>query len=272
MRRGPAGINPAARLVTFSMSGALSEIFSLPISNRIAVDPRQIRCVAFDAVGTLIHPSPPAAEAYHRYAVKFGSRLPGEEIARRFRSAFRATERGDIDGVIDALAPRLATSEEIEFRRWKAIVTQVIDDIADGEGCFADLFRHFSLPESWGCFGDVGETLERLRCGGIRIALASNFDGRLHAVSDGIPEIRDIACRVVSSEVGFRKPSREFFAALLAKCDCQPGELLMVGDDRENDSDGAGAAGIPAVLINRQSPTAADEIGSLLDLPAWLGM
>jgi len=254
------------------MSCALSEGSSLPISNRIAADPRRIRCVAFDAVGTLIYPSPSAAEAYHRFAVKFGSRLPAEEIARRFRAAFRATERGEIDGGNDGQPHRLATSEEIEFQRWKAIVTQVIDDIADGDACFADLFRHFALPASWGSFGDVAETLERLRRGGIRIALASNFDGRLHIVSDGIPEIRDISCRVISSEVGYRKPSPEFFAALLEKCECRSDELLMVGDDRENDSDGAGTIGIPAVLINRRSPPAADEIGSLLDLPRWLGL
>lgn len=250
----------------------MSEAFSLPISNRIAVDPRRIRCIAFDAVGTLIHPSPPAAEAYHRFALKFGSRLPADEIARRFRAAFRATERGDIDGHDSSPSPRLTTSEEIEFQRWKSIVTRVIDDIADCDGCFADLFRHFALPESWGCFSDVAETLERLRRGGIRIALASNFDGRLHAVSDGIPEIRDISCRVISSEVGYRKPSPEFFAALLARLDCRPEELLMVGDDRENDSDGAGISGIPAVLINRRSPPAADEIANLLDLPRWLGL
>jgi putative hydrolase of the HAD superfamily len=244
----------------------------LPISNGIPVDPRQIRCVAFDAVGTLIHPSPPAAEAYHRFAVKFGSNLPAEEIARRFRAAFRATERGDIDGDDFSRAPRLATSEEIEFQRWKRIVTEVIDDIADCEGCFADLFRHFSLPESWGCFSDVAETLERLRRGGIRIALASNFDGRLHAVSDGISELRDVTCRVISSEVGYRKPSPQFFEAMLSRLNCRSDELLMVGDDRENDSEGAAVAGIPAVLINRKSPPAVDEIATLLDLPRWLGL
>src|SRR5690349_15660882 len=113
---------------------------SLPIANRIAVDPGRIRCVAFDAVGTLIHPSPPAAEAYYQFALKFGSRLPADEIARRFRSAFRATERGDIDGDGREQLPRLVTSEKIEFQRWKTIVSQVVDDIADCNGCFDDLF------------------------------------------------------------------------------------------------------------------------------------
>jgi putative hydrolase of the HAD superfamily len=245
---------------------------TLPIANRREVDPGRIRCIAFDAVGTLIHPTPPAAEAYFQFARRHGSQLSADLIATRFRAAFRATERGDIDGVASPPEKYLATSEAIEYERWRSIVAAVIDDIPSTDECFAELFAHFADPASWKSFDDVTPTLSRLRAGGIGIALASNFDGRLHAVCQEMTELRDVTCRVVSSEVGFRKPSPQFYAALLATLECAPDELLMVGDDRENDSEGASFAGIPAILVNRKGAPAVDEISSLLDIPRWLGL
>ena len=44
----------------------------------------KIRGVLFDAVGTLIYPDPPVAEAYRSIGRRFGSRLSVEQIAARF--------------------------------------------------------------------------------------------------------------------------------------------------------------------------------------------
>lgn len=226
-----------------------------------------IRCVAFDAVGTLIEPEPPAVVVYHQVAQRHGSRLGAEEIARRFRSSFLETERGDL-GKPERV--RLATSEALERTRWQTIVTSVIDDVADRDACFEELFVHFARAGAWRCFSDVPGALDALERSGIGAILASNFDGRLHTVCDGIPELRGITTRVISSEVGFRKPSREFFSALVSAAGCRPEELLMVGDDRINDRDGARDAGIPALLVNRRSTRHEDELGSLSELTAWL--
>lgn len=234
----------------------------------MSVDARsRIRCVAFDAVGTLIHPQPAAAEAYALVARRFGSRLGGEVIASRFRRKFRETEQGDLNGPEEL---RLATSESVERERWRSIVTTVIDDIGDPEGCFAELFEHFQRPESWRCFDDVSATITSMQAMGLELAVASNFDGRLHRVCDGLPVVSGLTCRIVSAEVGYRKPSPRFFEALLARMGCEPDELLMVGDDRENDWEGARRAGVPAVLINRRGEPGPGEIRRLTDLTHWL--
>ena len=39
-----------------------------------------VRAVFFDAVGTMIHPDPPAATVYARVGRRFGSRLPAEAV------------------------------------------------------------------------------------------------------------------------------------------------------------------------------------------------
>jgi FMN phosphatase YigB (HAD superfamily) len=59
-------------------------------------------------------------------------------------------------------------------------------------------------------------------------------------------------CRcVISSDCGFRKPSRQFFFELLKHACVSPSEVLMIGDSVVNDFYGATAAGMQAVLLDR---------------------
>ena len=222
------------------------------------------RWIAFDAVGTLIRATPPAGEIYHRVGRQFGSRLAAEEIARRFGQALRDSDAGDSERV-DATA-RLVTSESREKQRWQEIVAAVIDDVTDTAACFAELFEHFARSGSWSCFDEVPVALAELQAKGFRLAIASNFDSRLHAVCDGLAALREIDLRIISSEVGCRKPGRAFFEALVARTGCKSSEVLMVGDDAANDIAGARKAGLGAILINRRGSAAAGEIGNLVEL------
>jgi putative hydrolase of the HAD superfamily len=224
---------------------------------------RRYQCIAFDAVGTLIHPTPPPGEVYFQVGRRFGSRLSADDIARRFKQAFRDSETADFKG---AFGLRLATSEARENERWRQIVGTVIDDITDSTGCFDALFAHFASPASWSCFNDVSAVLTELREAGYRLAIASNFDSRLHAVSDRFAAIEAIDLRMISSEVGYRKPGRAFFEALVAAAGCRADEVLMVGDDSVNDIEGAQQAGLGAILLNRRARPEKGEIGSLLEL------
>ena len=54
-----------------------------------------IRAVVFDAVGTLIHPEPAAPLVYAAVGCRYGSQRTSEEIAVRFREAFRREEAFD---------------------------------------------------------------------------------------------------------------------------------------------------------------------------------
>lgn len=207
-----------------------------------------VRAVAFDAVGTLLHPVPPAGHVYFEAAQRHGSRYTQDEIGRRFRAAFRETEKESPGG--SEVEP-WTTSELFERERWKTIVERVIDDIRTTDVCFEELFAYFARPQAWRVFDDVPAVLQRLKNCQVSIAIASNFDGRLHHVLDGLPALCHVACRVISAEVGYRKPSRQFYDALLRATGSTPAELLMVGDDLDNDVLGARTSGIQALLIDR---------------------
>ena len=80
--------------------------------------PVGIEVVVFDAVGTLIHPEPPAATVYAEVGRRFGGCHSVEVIAPRFAAAFAREEEAD-------RAAGWRTSEDRESRRWRDIVASV---------------------------------------------------------------------------------------------------------------------------------------------------
>lgn len=210
------------------------------------------RWIVLDAVGTLIEPAPDVATVYHMVGARYGSCLSGDEVRQRFRRAFKDAHRSD--GLPDAAA--FSTSESEEERFWRGIVAAVFEDVADNEACFRDLFDHFAQPSAWRCFDDVATTLQRLTERGFRLAIASNFDRRLHPLCDGLAALGGIECRVVSSEVGYRKPASGFFEAVLRLTQARPDDVLMVGDDEANDVIGARQFGLRALHLRRDAETA----------------
>jgi putative hydrolase of the HAD superfamily len=217
--------------------------------------------VAFDAVGTLIHPEPSAAEVYAAVGRRHGSRLTVEEIRPRFAVAFTQQEAADQAG-------GLRTSEAREIRRWREIVAAVLDDVADKGACFQELYQHFARPDAWHVEPEAAAVLETLARRGRALALASNYDYRLRSVALGLPELRAARTLVISSEVGWRKPAPEFFAAVSSALRLPAERILFVGDDRANDFDGARAAGMRAVLFDPRGEVAGSvaSLTELLDL------
>jgi putative hydrolase of the HAD superfamily len=224
------------------------------------------RWLIFDAVGTLIQPNPSVAAAYHSIAARHGSRFTVAEIGERFRRAFRQSEN-DVFPNGPAAGSYWLSSDAIEIARWRWIVGEVVPDVDDREKCFTELWDHFAQPSSWTCFDDVQNSLVSLEKASYRLAIASNFDSRLHAVCAGRVELRPIEHRFVSSETGFRKPAKEFYSAVVSHCGCPASEILMIGDDPNHDVAGPVAIGMQAILLDRRAEVAtSNTIHSLTEL------
>jgi putative hydrolase of the HAD superfamily len=225
-----------------------------------------IRAVYFDAVGTLLHPRPSAVDVYHVVGREFGSRLDRDTIATRFREAFAGQELLDRQ-------TGLTTSEEREVLRWRAIVARVLDDVARPEECFQRLYSHFARPEAWAVDAEAEQTLTCLAKRGLRLGICSNFDHRLRGILAGLPQLSRLEDAVISSEVGWRKPGGEFFARLREQAGLPAGEILIVGDDLDNDYRGARQAGLHALLLDprgRCEGLAEERVGRLAEVLGWL--
>jgi putative hydrolase of the HAD superfamily len=209
-----------------------------------------IRWIVFDAVGTLIYPTPKVGRVYFEIARAHGSALSESEIAQRFSVAFASSEQADL-GTTSSLLVESTTSEEREVARWQDIVAEVVCDLENTTACFEELFEHFGKPTAWNIFDDVADTITNLKSAGYQIAIASNFDKRLHSVCEGHAAISHIQKRFVSSEIGFRKPVKAFYSAIIDACGADASETLMVGDGVTNDVQGALDAGWQAIHIDR---------------------
>lgn len=206
-------------------------------------------------------------EVYHRAGQKYGSRRSAAEIAARFRQAFADAEfadrvevnrptlrNGDCPPVDSANSRwlRRPTSQHRERARWWKIVACVFDDVDGHLGeLFEDLWNHFARSESWTLFADVMPVWQALSHRNLLLGVASNFDDRLVPICRQLlpPEVcENLYC---SSDLGYPKPSPEFFAAVQRRCGLAKDEIMLVGDDLESDFCGARAAGWHALWLDR---------------------
>jgi len=219
-----------------------------------------VQAVFFDAVGTLIYPHPSAPAVYTEVGRRYGSKLDEAAIADRFRAAFQREEE------IDRSAG-WRTSEEREIARWRNIVQDALQDAKDTEARFDELYGHFGRPSSWRIDPDAARVLPELSNRGLMLGIASNYDHRLRTVAAGLPEFRHIEHFVISAEIGWRKPAALFFAEMCSRTRLDPSRILVVGDDRINDFEGARAAGMHALLVDpTDANSKANRIRRLADL------
>lgn len=222
-----------------------------------------IRWIAFDAVGTLISPTPDVALAYYQIGRRHGSQATVQELRSQFWNVFQAS----VSACLPSNDGHVVTSEELECRRWRWIVERLLPDVTDATACFQELYEHFALPINWKVFDDVQPTLIRLHEAGYRLAMASNFDQRLTGIVAATQELRRIEKVIVSTSVGYCKPSSRFYSAVLKVCECEPEEIVMIGDEHEADVVGPMQLGIRALQIDRK---ASDGLYSLHQVPGLL--
>lgn len=107
-------------------------------------------------------------------------------------------------------------------------------------------------------YPEAREVLEKLKKLGLRTAVASNL-----ALPYALPieaelgPLLDVSC--MSFEVGFVKPDRGFYAALCQRLDLLPQEVLMIGDTWRCDYEGATAAGLHAIHLDRRARAQGDQ-------------
>ncbi|WP_417847396.1 HAD-IA family hydrolase [Thalassoglobus sp.] len=214
------------------------------------------KCVAFDAVGTLIHATPSVVEAYWSVGQKYGSELSRDVVKKRFGKIFSSRQLS------------LQTDEQSEYEFWKAVVKDVLGPVPDSDECFNELYNHFGKPEAWRVDSEAEETIQALIELGIDVAIASNFDKRLNSVMDGHAALKGISYRVISSEIGWRKPSRQFYKLLSEKVHCHSHQMLMIGDDFKNDVAAARNAGLDAIQLvaNNETTDSHQQIRSLKEI------
>jgi putative hydrolase of the HAD superfamily len=113
-----------------------------------------------------------------------------------------------------------------------------------------ELFDRFAESDLWQVYPDVIGPMGRWHRAGMRLAVVSNFDQRLHGLLEalGLADLLELV--VVSSAAGAAKPSPQPFQLALDSLGLEPEQAWHVGDSPE-DVAGARAAGITCLRIQR---------------------
>ncbi len=231
----------------------------------LAVKPR---AVLFDAVGTLIYPHPPVAEAYRQVGRQLGSSRTLEEIRAQFHAAYQRSESlFALPGGSDSLG-RQPTSDERERNRWRQVVNEVFADLPATaiDDALEMLWRHFAQPLHWRLYDDAAAIWRGLAQRGPLLGIASNFDSRLKSICRGLSPLDDCRHLFISSQVGYPKPAPQFFPSVEHGLGLRGAEILLVGDDWTNDILGGRASGWRVQHIVRDGSLPEGAIRSLAEL------
>jgi putative hydrolase of the HAD superfamily len=121
-------------------------------------------------------------------------------------------------------------------------------------------------------YPDAAPALRGLREAGHVLVIVSNWDCSLPdwLGHTGLLELVDRV--VTSADVGAAKPDPAMFERALEVAGSSAEDSVHVGDSLDNDVRGAGAAGIRAVLVQRdgEPPAGVETIRALTELPSLL--
>ena len=207
-----------------------------------------IRAVTFDVTGTLLH-SPRLGELYAEVLSRHGIAVSPGEAGRLVRLVWQ-----ELACSADPGRDRFRSHPEGARGFWQRFLERLAEHLeapVPSRFAAAELFHRFGTPEAWEVYPEVREVLTALREQGLRLAVISNWDERLPLLLERLGLTPFFDAVVTSSEVGVEKPDGRIFTEALRRLGVEPGEALHVGDSPLDDVEGAIAAGMEAVRLDR---------------------
>ena len=191
------------------------------------------RAVFLDALGTLVDLEPPWVGLRRR----LGGAAPEEQLRAAVREEMAYYRAHSHEGSDDA---SLADLRE----RCARVLSDALGVEVSAEE-LVDSIRFDPYPDAEPALAELGER-------GLRRVCVSNWDVSLPAVLERCGLLGSLDGVVCSAAAGARKPDPRIFEVALGEAGCGPEEAIHVGDTPEEDVAGAEAAGIRALLIDRE--------------------
>lgn len=210
------------------------------------------KVILLDAVGTLFGVKGSVGEVYSQLAKEFDVEVSPETLNKTFLHCFKASPPPIFPNA------ELHDIPQQEFNWWRKIVFHtferagVVERFADFSGFFSELYIHFGTAGPWFVYPDVLSSLANWRKQDIELGVLSNFDSRLFSVLQSLELSSYFSSVTISTQAGAAKPDPEIFAIALAKHNCPPSAAWHIGDSIVEDYQGAKAAGLRGIWIDRQ--------------------
>jgi putative hydrolase of the HAD superfamily len=220
--------------------GTLADI-TKSLEERLAHDLGRLGCaVPVESVRGAL----PAAGEFEKRRQEFGYSKAGR---RAFWIAW-------CESILKGL-PAIANPSELAERLWDALDTD--------QGI-------------WALYPDAKPALGKLRAGGLKLGIISNWDkSNLAEMCERLGVARFFDVILPSYEAEADKPDPAIFERALLEIRSAAAESVHVGDSIGADARGAEAVGICPVIVDRSGSSGAHEVvtvSSLLELPAVFGL
>ncbi len=218
---------------------------------------RNVTHVFMDAGGTILHSEPSFVEIFRKVLGGRGHRINSETMIRGIRSA---------ENVVHLIRP-LARSRQAEY--FRAYNARVVEHMGiPSEDTMLEEIRVSFDRAVWRPFPETVPVLKALKAEGFRLGVISNASHRLPEIIEeaGLAVFMDTI--TYSFDIGADKPHPRIFRRALADAGATSARSLHVGDSFEADYVGARAAGLHAVLLQREGdpPAPCPHIRSLTEL------
>jgi len=198
-----------------------------------------------DAMGTLIGLKDSVGTTYAALAQRHGLTVEPAAIDRVFPAIYGQAPPLAFPGLE---GPALKGAE---INWWGARINDTLLQAGAGpapEALQTELFERFACTDLWQVFADVPSQLEAWKARGLKLAVVSNFDQRLHGLLEGLGLNPWIDTVVISSQAGAAKPNPKPLQLALQALDLDAHQVWHVGDSAA-DEQAAQAAGIHCVLV-----------------------
>jgi putative hydrolase of the HAD superfamily len=207
-----------------------------------------IKAVFFDLYQTLIHYDPPREKIEQDVLRDHGIEVPLEKIRR---AIFIADELLYTD--LARLSWNKRKTEEkldLYLRYQDCLLKEAGVDAS--QQLIREVTRKMQQFDSRKVlFDDVEPTLTLLREKGLILGLISNVDSDITPLCQELGLSALLQIVVTSQDVGIGKPYPEIFQEALRQAKVKPDEAIYVGDQYQIDVEGANAAGMHGVLLDR---------------------
>ncbi|HAP54784.1 MAG TPA: haloacid dehalogenase [Spirochaetaceae bacterium] len=121
-----------------------------------------------------------------------------------------------------------------------------------------EIWRSFN--PLWHPYPQALPTIKKMISMGLGVGIISNWDLSARSVLADAGLLDFINPCIISSEVGFSKPSKEIFNIALEKAGGDAAKSLYIGDNYYDDALGAASVGMDSLIINRFGKFGVEEL------------
>jgi len=207
-----------------------------------------IDIVFLDAGETILHAHPSFPELFARTCRDRGYEVSPDDVAPVLYGMVR--DMGAVAAEIGISAP--STTAAGSYALWSHIYRRCLDGLGISDESLPDeLYGVFSDSATYRLYPDALPAVDRLRAGGYRVGLISNFEGWLEEMLVELQAGDIFEVSVISGLVGVEKPDPRIYEIALEQAGVPADAAAHVGDSLRLDVEPAISVGMKAVFLDR---------------------